>query len=874
MGNAVNETNLTKELQRYRDAGLGGMHIIPLYGAKGAETNFVEYLSPRWMSLLRHTAAEAKRLGLGLDMTTGTGWNFGGLGVPLEESCLKIEIQVLKLVDGQPPPDRLDHRWLLAVLASPPEGHMMDLTDHLAGDGSLDWKTVPPNSEVRMVTLKAGYLPVERAAPGGEGHMINPFYGVALSNYLRGFSAAFAGYEGLRPRAMYHDSYEYHDAAWSPDLYEQFQRRRGYRLEEHRAALFRPNPDDGDRRVRGDFHETLSDLVRDSLVQPWTDWAHRHGFITRNQAHGSPGNLLDLYAAADIPETEIFSKDRDILISKFASSAAHVAGRPLVSSETGTWIAEHFTETLAELKRLVDELFLASVNHVFYHGTAYSPDEAGWPGWLFYAATQMNPRNAIWRDVPALNAYITRCQSVLQSGASDNDLLLYWPVHDLWHQQEALVEELTVHRRGWFDGQSLGPLARQLWKRGYTFDYVSDRMLRAAEAAAQGIKTGGGNYAGVVVPQCRMMPPDTLRKLLALTEGGATIFFQSGLPQDVPGWHEREQRLATLQSLLARLDFKATDHPGVRAARLGKGQVFVGEVEAALRLARVRREAMVDEPGMLFLRRKSANGPDYFVVNTTGRAFEGWLPLAAPAKSVALMDPMTGRVGLGFLRQAEEGTARVYVQLEPAQSVILRTFASRAAKGPNWAYLEPVGQPAELRGRWQVQFITGGPELPPPFAAGQLGSWTAAGGKAAESFAGTARYSLRFDAPTAAEHMLLDLGRVCESARVRLNGRDLGTLFLPPFCVVAEGLKPKDNLLEVEVTNLSANRIRDLDRRAVKWKNFYDINFVSITYQPFDASNWPLRDSGLLGPVTLQPLMALTASEMDGRLGPHRGTSK
>jgi hypothetical protein len=64
-------------------------------------------------------------------------------------------------------------------------------------------------------------------------------------------------------------------------------------------------------------------------------------------------------------------------------------------------------------------------------------------------------------------------------------------------------------------------------------------------------------------------------------------------------------------------------------------------------------------------------------------------------------------------------------------------------------------------------------------------------------------------------------------------------------------LKPRGNILEVEVTNFSANRIRDLDRRGVKWKTFYDINFVNLEYKPFDASGWPLYESGLLGPVTL-----------------------
>ena len=90
-----------------------------------------------------------------------------------------------------------------------------------------------------------------------------------------------------------------------------------------------------------------------------------------------------------------------------------------------------------------------------------------------------------------------------------------------------------------------------------------------------------------------------------------------------------------------------------------------------------------------------------------------------------------------------------------------------------------------------------------------------------------------------------------QSARVKLNGKDYGTLITPPFRVVVDNLKPKDNALEVEVTSVSANRIRDLDRRGVPWKNFHDINFVNIDYQPFNAADWPLTDCGLLGPVTL-----------------------
>ena len=102
----------------------------------------------------------------------------------------------------------------------------------------------------------------------------------------------------------------------------------------------------------------------------------------------------------------------------------------------------------------------------------------------------------------------------------------------------------------------------------------------------------------------------------------------------------------------------------------------------------------------------------------------------------------------------------------------------------------------------------------------------------------------------------LDLGNVQQSARVRVNGKDYGTLITPPFRVVVDNFKPTGNTLEVEVTSVDANRIRDLDRRGVKWKTFRDINIVSLDYKPFDASNWPVMDCGLLGPVTLTPVEA------------------
>jgi hypothetical protein len=862
MGSAVDRTNLVREFARYKEGGLGGMHIVPIYGAKGWETNYIEYLTPRWLQMLSFTVGEAARFDLGVDMTLGTGWCFGGPTVSDQDANANVVVNTYNVTSGSRLTNRFEKASTQALVAFAANGRNVDLTDRVRAQGVVDWTAEGDDWRVYAVSQKPSGNPVDRAAPGGEGPMLNPFFPEAIQHYLARFNRAFGDYRGPMPRSLYHDSYEY-VANWAPDLFAQFEQRRGYRLQSHLEKFFGKTPDDTAARLKCDYRETLSDLMVEQFNPAWIGWAHNHGELTRNQAHGSPGNLLDLYAAADIPETEMFNRDRDMLVSKFATSAAHVAGHPLASSETGTWMKEHFTEKLSDMKALVDELFVSGVNHVFYHGTCYSPDEAGWPGWLFYASTEMNPRNSIWHDVPALNGYIARCQSVLQRGRPDNDLLVYWPIYDYWHAAEGMERACSVHHREWLRGQRIGAVAQSLWDRGFTFDYVSDRQLARTTACGGAAVVPGGAYRAVIVPACEHIPLPTLHHLLELAQGGACLIFDEHLPTDVPGLARLEERRAELKKLLAPLAEGSTGG-NLREVAVGQGRIFIGDVAAALGQAAVARESMVDRQDLLFVRRSWEGGHHYLVVNKGTEPIERWVPLAAQSLGVALMDPMSGRLGLGRIRPTGQNQTEVYLQLEPGASLLLRTFTQRRPEGPAWTYLKPAGPPVELTGTWNVKFIAGGPALPKSLTTTRLGSWTELGDSEAQRFAGTAAYSLVFDLPPGLKTLkpnapvLIDLGNVCQSARVRLNNQDLGTVFMPPFRVVAKSLKPKNNRLEVDVTNVSANRIRDLDRRGVKWKNFHNINFVSMDYKPFDASNWPLTPSGLLGPVTLRGAEART----------------
>jgi hypothetical protein len=300
---------------------------------------------------------------------------------------------------------------------------------------------------------------------------------------------------------------------------------------------------------------------------------------------------------------------------------------------------------------------------------------------------------------------------------------------------------------------------------------------------------------------------------------------------------------------------------------LGKGRVLAGELEAGLITVGVAREPMTDA-GLSFIRRSFGGGWHYFIANRGQTNFDGWVTLGRNARSVVAMDAMSGRTGVAAFRQSAANSTEVHLQLAAGESVILRAFADQGVVGAPWNYWQTNGQPVEITGTWDVKFIAGGPVLPAPFSTTNLASWTDLGDTNAQSFAGTARYSLIYNAlglvscpasgGTASgtlkcEHQtyFLDLGDVRQSARVKLNGKDYGTLITPPFRILVDNLKVKDNVLEVEVTSVSANRIRDLDRRGVPWKNFHDINFVNIDYKPFNAADWPLTDSGLLGPVNL-----------------------
>jgi hypothetical protein len=856
-GSAVERASLTKELEALRAAGIGGVEITPIYGVRGTEDRFLPYLSDRWVEMLEHTLRDAQRLGMGVDMATGTGWPFGGPWVDDEIAPRTIAHRIWKLeagqridgplrlqqtplvrrVSGRPIPvsdladpvsanpnlqdlalDQVKYPRdlpIVTVVAYGDSGTIADLTSRVDAARTLDWQAAERSTVYVLFAGWHGKL-VERAAPGGEGNVIDHFSRDAIRRYLSPFDRALDGRSVGTLRAFFNDSYEVDDAAgqgdWTPLLFDEFNKRRGYDLRRHLPALFGRDTEERNTAVLVDFRETISDLLLDTFTAEWGAWARRRGSIIRNQAHGSPANILDLYAASDIPETEGNNLPR----FKWAASAANVSGRRLVAAEAATWLGEHFRSTLADVRSAVDHFFVAGVNHVVYHGTAYSPAADPWPGWQFYASVEFNPQNAWWDDFGVLNAYVARVQSFLQSGRADHDVLLYFPFRDaLAVRGSALLAHFggAEHPTA---AAGFEAVRATLQARGVTYDYISDRQLRQT-VVDQGrlVTEGGSSHAVLVVPPSRFMPDATAEQIRALERTGAKVV-------------------------------RVTDPAGV---------------EQSLVRAGVARERMVDT-GLQFTRRSDAAGRFYFIANRSDRAVDDWVPINLTSAAATIFDPMHARRGHALVRGASPGALEVYLQLPPGEALIVA--AARQPDREPYRWWRADGTSIDIRGPWQVRFTKGGPTLPAARTVAALGSWTTFGGDEVRSFAGTATYATTFARPvSAAAAWQLDLGRLHESARVRLNGREIAALIGPTFRVTIEvsSLMPS-NTLEVSVTNLSANRVADLDRRGVQWKKFYNINFpprLAENRGPdglFTAAKWPPLDSGLLGPVTLTPMIA------------------
>ena len=486
---------------------------------------------------------------------------------------------------------------------------------------------------------------------------------------------------------------------------------------------------------------------------------------------------------------------------KYAPSAAHITGKPYTSSETFTWLTEHFRTSLSQLKPDIDLMFCAGVNHMFFHGTCYSPKNDPWPGWKFYASIDMSPTNSIWRDAPYFMEYVERCQSFLQMGQPDNDFLVYLPLRDMWQQQTGkLLMQFSIHAMGKLAPDFIQSIL-SIDKAGFDCDYISEKYLLTTSFNNGMLQTAAGTrYKGLIIPGSGKMPEEVKKHIDNLKAQGAQIVFNT--------------EASTLNKI-------------------------------------ANPEQMRTECGLKTIRRKNGNGYHYFIANLSPNDVAKTVKLAVPFKSAKWFNPLNGDISDASFSQ--DG---VYIDLRSGESMILQTFDQPLATKETLSQKEQSAiSEIVLNGPWTLSFIEEEPKVGKTYELKQLQSWETLDDQTRVTM-GTGVYSTKIKLSKkelANGTWQIDLGDVRESARVYINDTFIGCAWSVPFVLDTKGtLKAGENELRIEVTNLPANRIAELDRQGVKWRKMEEINVVDINYKKTSYADWNPVPSGLNSNVKLK----------------------
>jgi len=827
-GPAVTTVELDREMRAMKDAGIGGFEVQPVYPltlddpSKGLVN--LRYLSPEFLAAVSSTGRTAHELGLRMDMTMGSGWPYGGPHITPELAaeglrCLRFPIKEgAQTIPG--PQMQEGQRFLAAFVASGDGSHFDPSSARQIApqeDGTYRLPHSPAGPRV-LLFFVAGLTgqQVKRAAVGAEGNVLDHYSRAAIEKHLDAVGGPLAAAGGGNIRAMFCDSLEVYQSDWTAGFLEEFQHRRGYDLTPHLPALVADNGPQT-AALRHDWGQTLSELFDQNFLAPFQAWCHQHRVLCRVQAYGEPPAQLSSYRYVDLPEGEQGDEAghwNHFTASRWASSAGHLYGVPVISAEAWTWIHSlPFRAAPLDFKATADEYFLEGINQFVAHGWPYSPQGVPEPGWHFYAAGALNPHNPWWFAMPDLARYLQRASFMLRQGRPANDIAVYLPTHDAWAR--LTPGQVNLWEAVW---RQLGPdLVPSLLEAGYNLDFVDDETLAQLGRIEKGkLAIANQKFSIVVLAGIERIPPATLAKLGEFARSGGVLIATRRLPSLAPGFLHQEAESVEVARQGEEL-FKTPSAPGHFVAK--ENEPLEDE------LARLYPPDVAISPRSRhigFIHRHTDSAEIYFIANTSNQRVQATATFRVKGKNPEWWNLFTGEVTEAL--PGSEGGAALKLDIEPYGSRLL-VFSGREAPKAPAPVPARLPEPLDISRGWQVTFEGTGREI----SMDALRSWT--GLEGLQFFSGRATYQKKFVAPSGflqdAARAELNLGEptplpvqekahfqawldgpVREAAEVYVNGHRAGTIWHPPYELdVTPFLQAGENELRIVVGNTAVNEM-------------------------------------------------------------------
>ena len=724
-----------------------------------------------------------------------------------------------------------------------------NLSKLMAADGTLQWD-VPPGDWIVLRTAltptgtKNGPAPPE--ATGLEIDKMNRIplrshFDAYVGNLLKRIPAA----ERKSWKHVVADSYETGPENWTDGFAADFQKRYGYDPLPFLPVMTGRIVDSVDQsdRFLWDLRRLVADRVAKDYVGGLRDLCHEHGMKMwlENYGHwGFPSEFL-LYGgdcdeiAGEFWANGNFLDERDTgYLGRYelrdASSAANIYGKPITWAEAFTG-GPAFINSPHDLKARGDWAFCEGINQFVFHVYIHQPTDEKLPGVNAWFGTEFNRNNTWFEQSKAWIDYLRRCSVLLQNGKHAADVAYF------------ISEDAP---------KMVGPQQPPL-PPGFDFDFINADVIEHRLAVKDGrlVLPDGVSFRLLVLPESATMRPELLKKIRELVKAGATIV---GTPPSRSPSMENFPKCDAQVRELAREIWGAEKLAASGERKFGQGRVIWGKnlsdifAEKQVLPDFECRETAADAR-LLFTHRHSAAADIYFVSNQKDQAERVNCAFRVAGKQPELWNAVTDE--RRALPQWSETNGQTVVPLifAPNQSwfvVFRQPGRPVVSDAQNFSEVSPV---IALTNSWQVAFDPkwGGPEHA-EFA--QLADWTASPDEGIKFYSGTAVYRTTFDLSASAfsadKKLMLDLGKVRDFATVRLNGKELGTLWTPPWTIdISAAVKVGSNALEIAVVNPWNNRlVGDANLPPER-------RLTSLTAQTIKP-NTPLQSAGLLGPVTVQ----------------------
>ena len=875
-GSAFAKKEITRQLEEFKARGMGGVTIKDTGASykdslsmprdeKTAHIKNIPYMSPQWLEMFAHIAAECQRLGLICRSRLGSGWNEGGPWVTPEMSSqimafvksepiagpAKYAGRIPTAEDGGPTVKALGSGQAFVVAVRDPDGKRVDLTDKVSDGLKLTWDVPQGTWNLVSCYSKPSGVFTMSTSPSGTGlhhdHLSTAGADLHLENVAGPMLAKLGAVEQTAFDGFNHDSWELGIPTWTPGFRQTFITRRGYdpvpylpvlmSIEERRTrdSILSDDLSEKDLRFLFDFRTTVSDLIVENFYRHVSQWCRAHGVVFEAEAGGPryvPKDMIQAQGAVDIPMGEFWLRRTWV---KVAASAAHAYGKRLVSLESLTDTIftpahNHISFSPALMKRRIDEAFLLGGNYLTMAVVEYSPAEAGLPGWVHPCGPHLNHCQTWWPISRGFFDYLGRCCFLLQSGRDVAQVAVYHSFRTgkdtCWHEP---LDDLSE------------------WPREFAADFVGDDLVQNQMSVRDGriVLTSGASYQVLcILPTPRpTMPLATLCKIRDLIHQGATVVWLGELPDRCPGLTGYPQCDAQFKAVIKQLKDSGqfTSLPEQDYASL------VPIVEKSLNPPAWRID---DDAPLRFVHRQTDGADIFFVVNRGEQQVETPVTFRIKDRAAELWVPQTGAIEPAVFQKTDDG-ARLSVQL-PAFGSIFVVFRGQGGSPPEQRKLPgKAWATIAIDGPWEVEFPQGR-GAPRQATFPTLKSWTEADAPGIRHFSGIATYRTRFDCPESVAKSglaaILDLGRVAEVCEVRVNGKTVGGAWHPPFRLdVADALHEGENRLEIRVANLWHNRLV-ADAELPKTKRV--TRMVPESHYERLRGHKPI-DSGLIGPVRI-----------------------